>query len=167
MTAAFPPPPQTGRADFPHPAFAGRSCTKLSQIDKSELIKVRTLRSALGRTPRTLATTPQVQRQPQPDVAVDLPKGIPAVAWSKVVRPDLEMSIELFDEVGQALEAAASIDHVAQLLTLARNRFGRSTHVPVTQLSPAAVAIQPEAVTKKVESLSLLAQIPQTRLLSV
>src|SRR5467141_845997 len=134
MTAAFPPPPQTGRADFPHPAFAGRSCTKLSQIDKSELIKVHTLRSALGRTPRTLTVPPQVQRQPQPDVAVDLPKGIPTVAWSKVVRPCLEMSIELFNEVGQALEAAASIDQVAQLLTLVCDHFIRWTHVPVTQL---------------------------------
>ena len=100
MTAAFPPPPQTGRADFPHPAFAGRSCTRLSQLDESELIKVHTLRSALGRAPRTLTVPPQVQRQPQPDVAVDLPKGISAVAWPKVVRPCLEMSIELLNEVG-------------------------------------------------------------------
>src|SRR5437870_5414163 len=110
MTAAFPPPPQTGRADFPHPAFAGRSCTKLSQIDKSEVIKVCTLRSALGSTPRTLTATPQVQRQPQPDVAIDLPKGIPALAWPKVVRPCLEMSIELFDEVGQWLEATLLVN---------------------------------------------------------
>ena len=132
MTAAFPPPPQTGRADFPHPAFAGRSCRKLSQINKSEVLKVRIDRSALGRTPRALAATSQVQRQPKPHVAVDLPKGIPIVARSKIIRPCPEMSIELCNEVGQTLVAAACIDHVSQLRTLARNRFARWIHVPIT-----------------------------------
>ena len=38
MTAAFPLPRQTGHADFPHPAFAWRSCMMHSQFNQSNCL---------------------------------------------------------------------------------------------------------------------------------
>jgi hypothetical protein len=67
--------------------------------------------------------------------------------------------IEFAYQIGQRLKAARFVNHLAQLLTFARERFARWLHVPVAQLSPVEVMIQPEAVAKEVEHLPLLAQV--------
>ena len=83
MTAACPPPRQTGRADFPHPAFAWRCCAKHSQLEISPTCLAFTLgfslqsRNFAGR----LASLTVSSAAPCP-VVVWLPIPISSVAFS-------------------------------------------------------------------------------------
>jgi hypothetical protein len=54
MTADFLPPRQTGRADFPHPAFAGRYCAGRSQVNKPQLFEMSVERDVCRRSPTAL-----------------------------------------------------------------------------------------------------------------
>ena len=123
MTAALPPIIKPDVRISRIRLSQGVYCTKHSQVNESELFKVPIHRGAAGRTPCALDVTPQVAPQPHPHVAVDLSKGISTVTGSKIVRPSSEMSIELFNELRQWLEAAAPVDHSPQLLTLTRDRL--------------------------------------------
>ena len=81
MTADFLPPRQTGRADFPPPAFAGRSWATHSQVDESHPFELGVNGGALRGPPRPLAAAAKMPRQTFPHEAVDLPEGFPALKF--------------------------------------------------------------------------------------
>ena len=94
-----PLPRQTGRADFPHPAFARACCTQHSQVKQSQLLEV-----PIGGLPRSwfpwsLATAAQALIEPLPYVTIEPLEGFPRLSKPIIIRPSLEVSIQLADEL--------------------------------------------------------------------
>jgi len=106
MTAAFLPPRQTGRADFPHPALAGRYCATRSQVNEPHPFELRANRGAFRGPPCPLATAAKMPRQAFPHEAVGLPEGVPAASRPVGVGPPFEVAVDLPDRFGKPLEAA-------------------------------------------------------------
>ena len=100
MTADRPSPRQTGRADFPHPAFAERSCAKHSQVDESEMVQMSIDRGAFCGSPPALAASAQVPRQPLADMGIDFSEGLSAVTGSEVVGPAAQVPVEFANKLG-------------------------------------------------------------------
>jgi len=167
MTADFLPPRQTGLADFPHPAFAGRCCAWLSQGDESQSFELRVDRAALGGTPCPLTAAAQVPRQAFPHEAVDLPEGHAAVSYTVVVGPSFEVEVEPSDQVGRGRVALVAACHFPQPPALARQRFLGGVHVPVACASPVEIVVAAEAISQEVEGLPFASQIKDPRFLPV
>jgi len=118
-----PSPHQTGHADFPHPAFAGRLSAKHSQIGEAEVVEVRIDRGARWGAPTALAAPAQMAREPMAHHRIDLPEGVPGVSLAEVVGPTSQVAVEFINQFRQRLEAALAVDHPAQLFALSRQGF--------------------------------------------
>jgi hypothetical protein len=92
-----PSPSSNGRADFPHPAFARACCTQRSQVNQSQLLEVPIGGLPRSRFPRPLTTAAQVLIEPLPYVAVEPLKGFARLSKPIIIRPSLEVSIQLTD----------------------------------------------------------------------
>ena len=121
MTAAFPLPRQTGHADFPHPAFAWRSCMMHSQFDQSKTVmEILVEGDAFGAFPWSLTAPSQMSGHSQPHVVVDLPISFRRIAFGEVVGPASQVDVESFDEFRQRFSALVIAGHCPQFLALSR-----------------------------------------------
>ena len=155
MTAACPPPRQTGHADFPHPAFAWRYGAKHSQLDQSQtVVKVLIKADCLRRSPRPLAASSQVPRHSQSHVMVDVSKGFRRIALGEVVGPASQVGVEFFDEFGQRFGALVITDHLPQFLTLSRKGLLARLHVPILRVAAVEIVLIAKAVAEELQLLS-------------
>src|SRR5260370_6844241 len=99
------------------------------------------------------------------NIALDLAVGAHGVPKGKVVRPSLQVSIQLSNQDRDRLEALMTIGHLGQLLPLSLDRLLRRKHIQVVPVSPFAVAVVPKRVSPKVQTGSFLPQVHHPRLL--
>ena len=94
-----------------------RALTELAlQVHQTHMVEVLVVAYSLGWSEGPLASTSYVSRKTLAYVAVDLPKSLTRIPVAKVVRPTLEMSVDLFDHLRQRHKTALLVDHLAQLL---------------------------------------------------
>src|SRR5260370_364600 len=101
------------------------------------------------------------------NIALDLAVGAHGVPKGKVVRPSLQVSIQLSNQDRDRLEALMTIGHLVQLLPLSLDRLLRRKHIQVVPVSPFAVAVVPKRVSQKVQTGSLLPQVHHPRLIPI
>ena len=100
VSAGAPLPRQTGHGDFPHPAFAHVvSSSELSQTHQSQMVPMRRETDALASTPAPLAASAQMHPQPIPHEMVQMAKGQPRIAQTKIVGPAPQMPIQPPDQL--------------------------------------------------------------------
>jgi hypothetical protein len=168
MTAACPPPRQTGRADFPHPAFAWRYGVKHSQLDQSEtVIEILIKGDLLRPPPPPLTTSSQMSGHSQSHVRVDTPKGLRRVAFGEVVGPALQVGVEFFDEFGQRFSALVITGHFPQLLALSRKGLLARLHVPILLVATVEIVLIAKAIAKELQPLCLRPKVNDAGFLSV
>lgn len=167
MTADFLPPRQTGLADFPHPAFAGRYCARLSQLNESHFFQVGVNARAFGGFPPSLATAAQVPGQSLQHEAVDLAHCHAVVSDTIVVGPSFEVTVETSNKLGQRDVTLFASDHAPQFLALTRQRLLGGLHVPVALVPSVQVAILSKTEAEEVEGGSPLAQVDDSRFLPI
>src|SRR6266853_2092228 len=105
--------------------------------------------------------------QPQHHVEVDLAKRALWPALGEVIRPPLQVPVELFDQPRQRFPALAWAGHLPQMRLLAQERLFGGGLVQVTLLSSEAIPIQPEAVAEEVQAGTRFPQVHHPRLLPV
>src|SRR5260370_23656059 len=101
------------------------------------------------------------------NIALDLAVGAHGVPKGKVVRPSLQVSIQLSNQDRDRLEALMTIGDLVQLLPLSLDRLLRRKHIQVVPVSPFAVAVVPKRVSQKVQTGSLLPQVHPPRLIPI
>ncbi len=131
----IPLPRQTGRADFPHPAFARACCTQRSQVNQSQLLEVPIGGLPRGRFPRALATAAQALIEPLPYVAIEPLEDLPRLAKPIIIRPSLEVSIQLADELWERFPSLLARRHLPDSVHFAFHRFVAGLHAPVMAAS--------------------------------
>src|SRR5260370_8654574 len=99
------------------------------------------------------------------NIALDLAVGAHGVPKGKVVRPSLQVSIQLSNQDRDRLEALMTIGHLVQLLPLSLDRLLRRKHIQVVPVSPFAVAGVPKRVSQKLQTGSLLPPVHHPPLL--
>ena len=90
-----PLPRQTGRADFPHPAFARACCTQHSQVKQSQLLEVPIGGLLRSWFPWSIAIAPQALIEPLPYVTIEPLDGSPRLSKPIIIRPSPAYSIQL------------------------------------------------------------------------
>src|SRR5262245_17695593 len=170
--APFPiPAHQTGRADFPHPAFrlvSLQSTRPWSQVDAPEMqhterAEHRFPREAVGAVRGHLVTSDQEVSNPFVDVVVDGPVRRQPGAVTEVCTPASQQAIKLSAHVSPGIQVAGHQD-VADLGLEPQDALLRRARaqIPVAILS---VVVRAEAVAKEVEALA--PGVPERRLLLV
>src|SRR6266581_9305446 len=114
---------------------------------------------SLRRPVRPLAAALQMLDQATLNVALDLTVGAYGVPQGKVVRPSLQMPVQLPDQGRNRLKALTTIRHLMQLPPLLPDRLLRREHIQVFPIASFAVAVVPERVSQKVQARPLFPQV--------
>src|SRR5207247_10241641 len=93
-TSRSPPPPRTGRADFPHPALAKVSRQSHSQRDQSEASKVAVEAFVDGELGAALTSPLKMLRQSAQHIGIAGALGVAWVAQAELLRPTARVDIE-------------------------------------------------------------------------
>jgi hypothetical protein len=137
------------------------------QVQQTHAVEVFVVAYSLGWPKGPLASTPRVLRKTFADVGIDLPKPFAGVSVAKVVCPTSEVTVQLFDELGQRHKTALRTDNLSQLLSLPLQSLLGYRHVEIPVVLASQIAVIAKHVPQEVELLSWLLQINHPRFVPV
>src|SRR5258708_235327 len=163
-------PRRTGGADFPRPALLKTLASGMRttcETEQPQSLQVLVPRHSPRRSVWPLAAALPMLDQTALNIAVDLTVNAPGVPDGKIVRPPLQVPIQLSNQGGDRLETLMTVRHLVQFLPLPLDRLLRRIHVQVFASASFQIAVVPKRVSQKVQTRSLFPQIHHSRLLPV
>src|SRR5712691_10971142 len=139
----------------------------LLQVHQTHAVEVLVVAYSFGWPKGPLASTSHVLRKTLTYVGIDLSKTLARITVAKVVRPSLEMCVELLDELRQRHEAALLADHLTQPLPFSSPSLLRDGHVEVTLLASLSIAIIAKRVSQEIKLLSFSLKVHYPRLVPI
>jgi hypothetical protein len=97
-------------------------------------------------------------------VPVDLPVHARGIPEGEVVRPALQVPIQLSNQVRDRLEALMTVGHLAHFIPFPLDRFLRRKHIQIPLMASFQIAIIPKRVSQKVQTRPFIPQVHHARL---
>src|SRR5207253_7940475 len=105
-----------------------------------------------GQLVRPLTAAMKMANNTRTRESVDLPESMSGIAKLEVITPTSQLPIQLLNQYGCGFEAHPAAGHLAESLTLSRQRFFRRNHIHIEKRPSMQVRIFTERETQKIHA---------------